>query len=90
MPLPFRFLRLDSKRYVATNFVGEYAVLAADDLQTIIRHRLPIHSGVYNELKAKHFLFDGDSQVALDLLACRSFAQSRGCYPSLPACFYSS
>jgi uncharacterized protein len=66
--LPFRFLRLENDRYVATNFVGEYAVLSTSDLRAFVQHTLQPHDCVYDELKSKHFLIDSDSTVALDLL----------------------
>jgi len=69
--LPFRFLALDPQRYVLTNLVGEYVILPRETLQQFIRHRLEIHSPVYDELKSKHFLLDGESNVALDLLAVK-------------------
>ncbi|WP_437222584.1 His-Xaa-Ser system radical SAM maturase HxsB [Planctomicrobium sp. SH661] len=69
--LPFRFIRLDSERYVVTNFVGEHFVLPERRLQEFIRHQLPQNCPEYDELKAKHFLVDGDSTVALDLLSVK-------------------
>ena len=69
--LPFRFLRLDAGRYIATSFGGEYLVLAQDDLRALVHHSLDSGSDLYNQLKTKHFLLDGDSTVALDLLACK-------------------
>src|SRR5215210_3402415 len=69
--MPFRFLRLDSDRYISTNFAGEYVVLCTTELHSLIRHSLASESPIYGELKSKHFLIDGDSTVALDLLACK-------------------
>ncbi|HEV2292254.1 MAG TPA: His-Xaa-Ser system radical SAM maturase HxsB [Tepidisphaeraceae bacterium] len=69
--LPMRFLPLDERRYVVTNFAGEFHVLAAEDLRRLVRHTLEMHSDLYEELKAKHFLVDGDSHVALELLATK-------------------
>lgn len=69
--LPFRFLSLDSDRYVLTNFVGEYAVLPKETARRFIRHELDTASAAYEELKSKHFLIDDDSTVALDLLAVK-------------------
>src|SRR4051794_797191 len=69
--LPIRFLRLDEQRYLATNFAGEYIVLAAGSLRELVEHRLPQHTDIYNELKSRHFLMDGDSSAVLDLLACK-------------------
>lgn len=69
--LPLRFLVLDTDRYVATNFAGEHVVLNAPDLHALVRHNLSPHTQLYDELKSKHFLFDGDSDVAIDLLACK-------------------
>jgi len=69
--LPFRFIRLDSERYVLTNFVGEYSVLPRERLQRFIRHELRSEEPDYDTLKSKHFLLDGDSTVALDLLSVK-------------------
>lgn len=69
--LPFRFGRLDGERYVLTNEVGEYALLGRDDLQSFVDRRLDVAGAVYQTLKAKHFLFDDESRVALDLLALK-------------------
>ncbi len=69
--LPARMTRLDGSRYVLTNDVGEYVVLGRDDLEDYVRHRLAPDSPTYAALKARHFLFDDDSRVAIDLLALK-------------------
>lgn len=69
--LPFRFTKLDSSRYVITNIAGEYLVLPRSVLHQFVRFQLPMHSPVYNSLKSKHFLFDDDSNIALELLATK-------------------
>ena len=69
--LPFRFISLDDCRYVASNLVGEHVVISRLDLQKLTRHVLQPTSEIYNELKSKHFLIDGDSTVAIDLLSVK-------------------
>jgi uncharacterized protein len=69
--LPLRFLSLDAERYIATNFAGEHIVLPKVTLHALVRHQLPVTSPYYDELKGRHFLLDGDSTVALDLLAMK-------------------
>jgi His-Xaa-Ser system radical SAM maturase HxsB len=69
--LPFRFIALDSARHVLTNFAGEYAVVRREQVRQLVRHELPSDSDLYQELKSKHFLMDGDSNVAIDLLAAQ-------------------
>ena len=69
--LPFRFLSLDQDRYIATNFAGEFIVLPRETLHAFAKHQLPQDHVAYDELKAKHFLMDSESSVALDLLACK-------------------
>lgn len=69
--LPFRFLDLDESRYILTNFSGEFFVLQRDQLSPLVHGDLPMHTPLYNELKSRHFLFDGDSTVALDLVATK-------------------
>ncbi len=69
--LPFRFGRLDRDRYVVTNDVGEYVVLSRPDLTAFAERRLDTTGEPYRKLKAKHFLFDADSECAVDLLALK-------------------
>ena len=45
--LPFRFTRLDSDRYVAVNEVGESQVLLRDELQLLVKKRLPQTNPLY-------------------------------------------
>lgn len=69
--LPFRFMQLESGKYFASNFVGEFHILERETLISLIRHELQKYSELYNELKSKHFLMDQDSSSALDLLAAK-------------------
>ncbi len=69
--LPLRFLSLDSNRYVVSNIAGNYQVMKRHDLEDLVRHRLPLHSRTYDDLKANHFLSDADSTVYRDLLAAK-------------------
>jgi len=70
--LPFRFERLDDHRVVATNLVGEFAIMPRDQLNDFVALRLPPSSPAYVELKRKHFLTDDRSSVALDLLTLKA------------------
>ena len=67
--LPFRFLRWNDDDVLLTNEVGEFLVLPGAALRDLIAHRLPRDSSAYLDLKARHFLADGDSNAALELLA---------------------
>lgn len=69
--LPFSFLHLDDGQYFLSNLVGEYLILTGTDLDALVRHKIPMHSTVYNNLKSKHFLMDESSTVALDLMAAK-------------------
>jgi His-Xaa-Ser system radical SAM maturase HxsB len=69
--LPCRFTRLDGTRYVATNDVGEHVVMTDDQLRAFATRRLAVDSALYRSLKARHFVFDDDSLVAVDLLALK-------------------
>lgn len=69
--LPFRFITLDDSRYVLTNEVGEYLVIPKEELRPIINKQLSPNSQQYNELKSKHFIWDSDSNIALELLALK-------------------
>lgn len=70
--LPWRFTALaDDGRYVATNLVGEHIVLDRDTIHTFARHRLSPLDPAYDELKARHFFVDADTNVGVDLLALK-------------------
>jgi len=69
--LPFRFIRLDTERYVISNEVGEFLVITRVELERFVRKQIDFSESIYEDLKAKHFLFDDDSNVALDLLALK-------------------
>lgn len=66
-----RLISLDVDRYVLTNFAGEYAVLPKETVRRFVHHELDMDSQVYEDLKSRHFVVDGDSAVALDLLAVK-------------------
>lgn len=69
--LPFRFTQLEGENYIVTNQAGEHIILDRNDLETFARHQLECGSTLYNDLKSKHFFIDGDSNVAIDLLALK-------------------
>lgn len=69
--LPFRFLPLDSERYVATNIAGNHHVFTKQQLQDLVHHRIDLHSPLYDDLKANHFLADDESDVYRELLATK-------------------
>ncbi len=68
---PFNFLPLDNGQYIATNLVGEHLILQRDQLDALVKHKLDSTSTLYNDLKAKHFLYDSASTVAVDLLTLK-------------------
>lgn len=68
---PFRFSSLDDRRYVMTNDVGEHVVLSREHLVAFVQRTLPPDSAAYKALKSRHFMFDRQSRVALDLLALK-------------------
>jgi uncharacterized protein len=69
--LPCLFTALDDERYVLTNQAGQYLILDRPTLEDFVRHRLSPNRAEYSTLKSRHFLFDSDSSVAIDLLALK-------------------
>jgi His-Xaa-Ser system radical SAM maturase HxsB len=69
--LPMRLISLDRDRYVLSNFAGEYLVLPKQTVRQLVSHEMDMTSQVYDDLKSRHFVLDGDSTVALDLLAVK-------------------
>lgn len=67
---PFRIHAMGSQ-YLLMNEVGEYTRLPRAELEAFVAHELPVSSDAYRTLKAKHFLFDEESRVALELLALK-------------------
>lgn len=69
--LPFRFHRLRTGSVFLSNLVGEWEILPADCFAQFVDGRLQHDSDAYADLKAKHFLIDADSSVAVDLLSTK-------------------
>lgn len=69
--LPFRFSRLKDEQYVLTNMVGEYLLAQRSDVDALVKGILTPSSTLYDDLKAKHFIADADSQSAYDLLTLK-------------------
>jgi His-Xaa-Ser system radical SAM maturase HxsB len=66
-----RLISLVAGRYVLTNLAGEHIVLPKQTVRQLVHHELDMASSDYEELKSRHFVLDGDSDVALDLLAVK-------------------
>ncbi len=69
--LPFRFTELDPERYVLTNIAGEFMTLPKETLPKLINHELRAEEPAFTELRARHFLTDGSTSIAKDLLAIK-------------------
>ena len=69
--LPARFATLDNNRYLLSNDVGEFLVITRPQLSNYIKKQVSRNSDFYFDLKAKGFLIDDDSSVAIDLLALK-------------------
>lgn len=69
--LPFRFMRWPTGEVLLTNTVGEYLFLGAREFEQVVGKTLPTTTSAYLDLKAKHFLTDRSSTVALELLATK-------------------
>ena len=69
--LPFKLIRLDSKRYVLTNLSGEYLIVTATELKELASLSLTKMSPVYDDLIARHFIYEGDASLSLELVAAK-------------------
>jgi len=70
--LPWRFTNLRDDQYVVTNMAGEYLSLPREKLESFATGKLAADEPTYAELKARHFLVDDDTNVAIDLLALKT------------------
>jgi len=69
--LPMRFTPLDDLTVVATNLVGEYVTLSRADLGRLAGRTLDSSDPLFKKLKSTHFIYDGTSDVACELLATK-------------------
>lgn len=69
--LPFNLHRISGNEYLIVNMVGEYAYISRDDLFLLKECSVELSSDLYDELLAKHFILNNDSNVACDLLALK-------------------
>ena len=69
--LPVRFTPLDSTRYVISNIAGEFRVVTRDVIDALVSKELKAGSTIYDDFKAAHFLYDSDSNAAIDLLGLK-------------------
>ncbi len=68
--LPFRYTRLDGEELLV-NEAGEHIFVPQGIAQQLVHRRLPTNTGLYQTLKAKHFIFDDESSALLDVLATK-------------------
>ncbi|HYO15347.1 MAG TPA: His-Xaa-Ser system radical SAM maturase HxsB [Thermoanaerobaculia bacterium] len=69
--LPFRFMRWSADEVLLVNEVGEHLFLRKDRFQAFVRRQLDSSDSCYLDLKARHFLMDGISNVPVELLATK-------------------
>jgi uncharacterized protein len=69
--LPLRFMRWSADEVLVTNDVGEFLFMGRESFVAFAEHRLPRTAPEYRALKARHLLSDGDSNVAIELLATK-------------------
>lgn len=69
--LPFRFTQFTNNRELLVNEAGEYLFAPAGTVNQIVNRKLEFGSTLYSSLKAKQFIYDGNSSANLDLLATK-------------------
>lgn len=69
--LPFQFIDLDENRVVLVNAAGEHHLLSQKDFQELVGKRMSRAHLAYEDLVAKQFISDGDTDVPVRLLATK-------------------
>ncbi len=69
--LPFRFIALDGDKELVVNEVGEYLIVPLGTVRQLVKHTVDADSDLYRDLKARQFLYDGNSAPLLDILAAK-------------------
>lgn len=64
-------MRWTNEEVLLVNEVGEHIFVESECFRDLATHRLSSHHPLYSDLKAKHFLLDGGSNVPIDLLATK-------------------
>ena len=68
--LPFRFTRLNGKELLV-NEAGEFLFVPTGTVQCLADERLDTGSVLYQDLKAKQFVYDDSSSPLLEILATK-------------------
>ena len=68
--LPFRFTRLNGKELLV-NEAGEFLFAPSGTAQRLANEQLDTNTELYQDLKAKHFVYDDSSSPLLDVLATK-------------------
>ena len=68
--LPFRFTRLNGKELLV-NEAGEFLFAPSGTVQRLADEQLDTNTELYQDLKAKHFVYDDSSSPLLDILATK-------------------
>jgi uncharacterized protein len=68
--LPFRFTRLNGKELLV-NEAGEFLFAPSGTVQSLAEERLETNTELYQDLKAKHFVYDNSTSPLLDVLATK-------------------
>ena len=69
--LPFRFLRLDDKRVLIVNDIGEFFPLCNETFEQLISHTLDGGSPVFSDLKSRYFITENVTAELLKIMAER-------------------
>src|ERR1700722_19298874 len=68
--LPFRFTRLNGKELLV-NEAGEFLFAPVGTVERLTDERIDTESELYQDLKAKQFIYDDSSSPLLDILATK-------------------
>jgi uncharacterized protein len=68
--LPFQFADIGGKKIVV-NVAGEHEIIPNEAFRALVDRSLPAQSDLYQDLKSKHFLYDGEADTPVRLLATK-------------------
>ena len=69
--LPFNFHRLNNGKVFISNIAGENTVISEKDFKNFCDMHLESSSETFKTLKSKHFLYESDSSLPIELLALK-------------------
>jgi len=69
--IPFNIDKIDEESFFISNVSGDYCFITPTELDDLVNKELSKDANVYKELKSRHFLYEDNYDLPLDILSTR-------------------